>query len=608
MGRGTGPIRARTAPAYTRRVRCALLLAGFLATTLAACGREPVPARTETPAPPAARVVDPPRRAPEKSPETPASEAPAVLPPEQRPYVATRTLAGRVVDPKGRPVEGARVEFGGASALTGKDGAFRLDGLEAKNSTAQVTAPGFAIEQWVTWPGREDLVVTIRRIVRASGIVVQPDGTPAEGALVVHAGTTGADGRFEVDLLEGSDGIYAEWGTLPGCRVDDQAASGVVFLDVDPEHPDEDVRVVLDTRWSWIGARAVREDGSVVPAANVAVHVPGKARWWLANHDGTGSWSVPVPPGTEVALRAEVSERGVVTAKGVVRASTLPGAGAQADVVVRPVEIAKIDKPSEETTPERGSIEVTGSDARALERGALHLWIVGPGLDSLTNDRLSVARPSYVTGSVRPGRYVAELFPDARTAGAERWWIRHFDVKADTRERVVCDGIDPPRALRGRVVGPDGEPLAAVAMDVYGSSRFRSPDQGQTATDAAGRFEVMLPDADHCWVTAHRDGFAWGFVRVDPRTASETEIRLARGGTIEFHVADGDNVASRATIESPSGELRLSAEVEWVDGFQSIRNAPAGRWTLHEAGSQKPRTVTVDVRDGEKTAVKLDAE
>jgi len=592
-------------------VRRALLLAGCLAAALAACGRDesPTPVRavappsTPAPRPRESSVVESVARA-----DGPTADAAARLPPDQRPYVATRSLAGRVVDPQGRSVAGARVAFGGASTVTAKDGAFRLDGLEAKSAYAEVTAAGFAREQWSTWPGREDLVVTIRRVVRVRGTVVRTDGALVEGAEVEHSVRTGADGRFEVDLHEGRDGIYATWGPLPGCRDDDVAASGTTYLDVDPDHPPHDVRVVLDEAWSWIGARAVRADGAVAKDASIGVHVPGKSWWWYGPSEGAAGWAVPVPPGTEVELGAEIEERGVVTAKGSVRASTLPGAGAYVDVELHAVESPRVATKESAIEPERGSIAIDVSDARVVERGPLQAWIGGPDFRTVTHDVVSATRRSFVTGRVAPGSYVVVMYSSERTYGDERWWIRHIDVTPGATARLVCDAIESPAALRGRVVGPDDKPRGGAAVGVLERPWFRESPYAQTSTDAAGRFEVKLPDADHCWIAAHCDGFAWAFVRVGPHAASDAEIRLTRGGTIEFHIADGDFVASDPNIESPAGDLRFSAKVEWAGKFESILHVPAGRWTVRMDVTHKPRAVTVDVRDGETTVVKLDAE
>ncbi len=137
------------------------------------------------------------------------------------------TVAGRVFDGSRRPIAGAdvsssidekmRASLGrildtstGTSrdARTDADGRFEIGDVPACPGQVTVRATGYSLEAR-PMPDHTTLDLEIvlttpeepHAVVR--GIVLEPDGRPAEGALVSHGAaieTTGPDGRFEFDL------------------------------------------------------------------------------------------------------------------------------------------------------------------------------------------------------------------------------------------------------------------------------------------------------------------------------------------------------------------------------------------------------------------------
>jgi RNA polymerase sigma-70 factor (ECF subfamily) len=137
------------------------------------------------------------------------------------------TVAGRVLDESRRPIVGAdvwtsiddklRASMGaildtssGTSrdARTDAEGRFELGDLPACPGRLTVRSSGYALES-IEMPDHTtlDLEIVMKHpenphvIVR--GIVLEPDGRPADGALVSHGAaieTTGPDGRFEFDF------------------------------------------------------------------------------------------------------------------------------------------------------------------------------------------------------------------------------------------------------------------------------------------------------------------------------------------------------------------------------------------------------------------------
>lgn len=152
-------------------------------------------------------------------------------------------LTGRVLDPLGAPVQGARVLLSEGSAgflrgtaldaegaarlfdvsesTTDAQGRFRFEGVEATALRLAVRAAGYAPYDAIDIPRPSNAVLTdivLETGVRLSGRVVDADGRPAAGVEVlraveeqggmfrfgrqsVPAGLTAADGSFVVDVL-----------------------------------------------------------------------------------------------------------------------------------------------------------------------------------------------------------------------------------------------------------------------------------------------------------------------------------------------------------------------------------------------------------------------
>jgi protocatechuate 3,4-dioxygenase beta subunit len=156
---------------------------------------------------------------------------------------AESALTGRVLDPQGAPVAGARVLLGEGSAgflrgtaldakgasrffelqetATDAQGRFRFEGLEASALRLAVRASGFAPYDAVDIPRPSSAVladIVLESGVRLAGRVVDADGRPAAGVEVLRgvaessgpfrfggqsapATVTAADGSFVVDVL-----------------------------------------------------------------------------------------------------------------------------------------------------------------------------------------------------------------------------------------------------------------------------------------------------------------------------------------------------------------------------------------------------------------------
>lgn len=568
---------------------------------------------------------------------------------------AERTWGGVVTDRQGRPVAGARVESGERSAVTSADGAFLLTALPPKRADLVVTAPGFARRKLEAWPGREDLRIGLRREVRATGVVVHPDGRPAEGAKVNHVCTTGADGRFDVPIEEGRHNVFVMWGVLPGTR-DDVAAYGNVWRDVDPEHPPKDVRIVLDDLCSWVGVAVTHPDGRPYEGATVWYVYEDRKFAQTTGSTGVGTWAPSIPPGTEIELRVD-PRAGSGGPRVTMRARTLPGAGERVRVTLSdpppPVEfpVRVVDEAGNDV-PDVRFYDAAVDDggvvrARPGADGTVRVRVAGPGLVEQTfavavdpahpaEARLVLVRAGHVAVSVTDPAYASrdlllrvggaltsvergrsdianwDIAPgDARVLlysdddVVPAWW-RTVRVEPGGTTHVACDTVRAA-AVRGRVVDADGRPLGGVGIELRPSPAFgRRFDQGLTCTAADGTFELPPIDADVIHVAAFRDDLAPAWLRFEPHDGGVAELRMTAGGTILFRLAPEDFVGSDAKLEGVGRDILLWSDVDFDDaGRRVIEHAPPGRWRLKCTVSHEARESVVEVRAGETTVVDL---
>lgn len=115
-------------------------------------------------------------------------------------------LQGLVVDAEtGKPVSGAQVQAGGATAPTGADGRYRLQGVPA-GATVAIIAPGYArvqqaLGQTTSFDARLQSDVL-------TGLVTDQYSAAPIGGAQVKAGsataTTGADGRYRLEGVSGN--------------------------------------------------------------------------------------------------------------------------------------------------------------------------------------------------------------------------------------------------------------------------------------------------------------------------------------------------------------------------------------------------------------------
>lgn len=215
-------------------------------------------------------------------------------------------VTGRVLSPEDVPVAGAEVQaFGERSrpvAISGVDGVYRLEGVEAGERSLEATHPGyeFASRTLEVIPGENRLDLKLERDRRREirGRVLGPDGAAVAGARVLvpssSSAWSAADGSFV--LLE-RDGAHEVWADGEGWA----PAQAAVTVEGGPV---EGVEIRL-SRGGSIRGRLLGLDRELLAGATVEVALPPSALPRSAVDLQGGYRISELPPGTwEVTARA----------------------------------------------------------------------------------------------------------------------------------------------------------------------------------------------------------------------------------------------------------------------------------------------------------------
>jgi RNA polymerase sigma factor (sigma-70 family) len=482
---------------------------------------------------------------------------------------APGTMAGRVVDDGGRPVEGAVVLASvtledlaalrpptGDPARTGADGRFVLPGLEAGRYllTATRAGLGFAHSEVIALGAGQslrDLALTlIRTSAGLSGRVVDSGGGAIGGARVLarllerappvtFATVSDEEGRYRLELPLGN---YAFLSEAEGYA----AARYGLFLHIP---------MVRDFRLepaSRISGRVVAAGGPVAGAEVHALPVsPGEDNGGgvtFTGEDGAFSF-VDLDPGTYRLLA---------------RRGGLVGGGAEVAVTLAQEQAG--------LTLSLG----TGRTASGQVLGASGVPLAGAQVTTLED-----AAPATVTGA--DGRYTLQgLEPGvayvAATAAGYSPVRQRVDLGAGDVTGVTL-ALAAEASVTGRVVDEGGRPVPGAHLSV--SVRSEAGDRGGTVgrgddSDGQGRFRLdrLAPGALRITVT-HGPGIAdLGPLPIAAGETRQVEIVLSAGAEVTGLIRREDG--------SPAGGAHVYAN---VDGWQPTPAAaavagPDGRYRL----------------------------
>lgn len=501
---------------------------------------------------------------------------PPTAPPLRLRLTPGRRFIGRVLDPEGLPVAGARVTLDcqqaapgrrdllvghlvSKSATTATDGRFELDELPEGQGKLAIAAPGFVTAEGLAVslpqaPDEEKTVVLVRGAT-LEGQVATTAGEPVAGARVLAgpaASLSDADGLFRTDEVPlGPLVVEVAHPHYPRHRRRLEIEPGV-----------NRIEVVFEAGTSARG-RVVDEAGSPVPGAT-AVLEPlrrGEGISYQAVTDAEGAFLLE--PVTTGAYRLRASAQGYVEA-----------------AAAQPVRI--------EREPVEGLEVALGSG------GAIRGQILGLAADEISR---VVVHAEHEQGESRRAEVDAAGQYSLRSLRAGGWLVQAslLDGQRHARARVLLSpGAEESRDLRfgghltlsGRVLRDD-QPVVDAVVSVRG---HRLAVERSAATDHEGAFRLEDLDADTYWfglsqpseMLAHNE-------TIEMVTDREITIRLERetvAGTVRDAASEepvADAVVSLRHLAGAEGpEFLISGGTDAAGAFQLDR-VPPGRYRMQTA-------------------------
>jgi protocatechuate 3,4-dioxygenase beta subunit len=515
---------------------------------------------------------------------------PVTLPPRSRSPIRValsrgRTVSGRVLDPRQRPIPGATVkladgrpnssfetepQLGPFRAETDAGGRFQVPGLPAGLFELRIEGSELAPlrARLISVPQGEGPVdlgtFTLEGRTRISGWIVDPGGRPVEGAEIWvvpeesnsitlaerQAGpavVTGRDGHFEL-----RDRSLGDREKLRVCRKGFLPAE---FQAQDPAAGEPQVALTPSTR---IAGRVMNAGGEPLTGMTVSAS--------LSSETGI-DFVVPEPscPFDDTAI-TNAEGRFVLELKSPGHYDvTASGAGyllGEQDHLVPPEGLDGIELRLE------GGTVVSGHVSDPEGRAVAGVSIVLSGARSYSQAH-SDSRGDYLLEGVDPGDNMLEWeHPDFEAASQK------VEIP-DTPYRLNFTLPNPKSRLeaRGRVTDLDGVPIEGAIVD--GSAT-------RTATLADGSFAVRV-DKGSVTLFAEKEGFAVATldVKVENRSLDGLEIRLGHGLTLRGRVLGVNPAAvleSSISVTTYYGREILTP-LDFAGRFE-VHDLPSGEWIL----------------------------
>ena len=538
------------------------------------------------------------------------------------------SIAGRVLDPEGKPVAEARVVATSASepfpvvdprrdgVLTGADGTFQIPAVSAGTwrLTASHAAHGPATSAPITVDGaRAKTNVELKLEAGASikGKVVDTNGKPVESAEVRVVARGHLEWRARRQALTGADGTFVV-SALPRRAMDvvashETGASAIVAADLS-EKTAAEVTLTLDLQGVIEGVVVDKAGQPVGDAQVIASPV------WSGNTGDQLAWSVRGIQETVTDQGGAFRLTGMPTGDYKVRAGR-PGASEEMLSLATPV-IAK---------PGGAKLRLlVAGDGRVIGKVALpegkapgrfFIRIGDYGMPFSSEDgsfALPVAAGKH-TISISGLGFVEKRQPDVAVTEGK-----------DTDLGTIT--VTPGRSISGRVLDAGGTPVAkamvAAGALLTGSGKelyipSESPGAKSTETDKDGRFVLEGFNNGPMMVVAGKpDVGRSASIRIPPGPNSATlDLVLAPTTSLEGKIIrEGKPVGDVVIIANPIGAVGANFfTTTGADGTFALDAIAPGNYIVYPmfgGGGPRPKDIytrQVIVVPGKRTRVEIDA-
>lgn len=534
--------------------------------------------------------------------------------PQQVTLDPLRIVKGRVLESGSRsPLAGALVWMGGPPAVrSAADGTFAFpmrSGVHFGDLRLEAAAPGHVVRSASFREGQEP-VLLLSPAAEIHGSVTEAGGKPVAG---VEVSAIAADEQGDPDLRRdaktrtAADGSFHLSGLIPGrtyrlgvqraglapaVRLADAGAAAPVHIVLSPGarisgrvlddegHPVAGVRVVLSPTaegdldaWHAYLRRDLRSSQIATDAeGRFQVSEVSAGRFNLRmDREGflpaSRSVEIPDPPRDmdleEVTLEAEVVLEGLVTDE---HGKPLAGARVYSSLP----DPASVSPERWQQLLESGRSSQTGTDGRFLLGNLIrgHSYSLSAELDGYL--------PAKVSG-----------------------------IEAPTREPLRIE-LKPAPTLVGRVVGPDGRPVAMASVNARREGApVHMPPIASADADENGRFRLSFPAPGPVTLAAVAHGYRTkvisGIEVPAGGEAGPVEVSLEPGAVLEGRVLDergrpvpGAQVSVHST-GSLSGSTMMSDESTAADGRYRLEGLDFGPHVVSATAGDRTVRASVDI-------------
>lgn len=498
-------------------------------------------------------------------------------------------ISGRVVDPAGAPAGGARLvawlsgesperpeslrpclrEAGFASADA--EGRFTLEPLPPGWWSIRASATGWLPAEMERRKVRGDehlegVEIVLGQGAAVSGRVLSPDGSPVAGAQVQVLGD-----RSGPEALSGADGAYRLEGVATGERTVEATHPEYEFagrtFDVVPGENRLDLKLERDRRRE-IRGRILGQAGA--PVAGARVLGPSSSAWSAAD----GSFKLLERDGRhEVWAQAE----------GYAPAQTA-------------------------VTVEGGP--VSGIEVRLSRGGSLRGRLLGLDREDLASATVETALPPLLQrrNAVDPqgGWRMSGLPPGtwevtARSGG--RSVTERVELAPDQEEAVLDLDFPPVFEVSGRVLDPDGQPVADATVRLFTGGRAGTG--GWAFTRSNGSFRIEVEEGAYRGF-ALKEGYLSARleepVQVEAGPVEGLELMLGRGTALRGRILglEPGERAREIWAEGPGGAIRLG-ELDQEAQYAVFGLVP-GEWKVKASFEGREAAARLTIDEGQEEA------
>ncbi len=471
-------------------------------------------------------------------------------------FMAAR-IAGRVLDPFGKPLEGVTVTVSQApfafvtshSDKSAADGAFAVDGLRKGQWTVATRSPQHqptAVEVTLDdEEAREDLVIQLGRGSTIAGIVVDDRGVGVEGALVGSFRKQDMGGfviqRFaqEEAVKSGNDGRFVLGGFADEPATIRATLAGHAAATESGVKPGSGDLVLRMSRLATVTGTLLDADGKPIAGSAIKVRPQRPART-----------SSVIDEGSDVALEVTLGDP-------LDLADAAPAAGAFDDFM----------GPNGPQTGPDGSFHVEGVEPGAIEvaaKGKSHLPVVRRGLQVEPGQVLSGVALVAATGAAAVVKVVDE---DGQPVAGAKVTMRRPQQKGDGNVMVRSVAVSMDETNGFTVEGGQGR-VGSGVTDAQGFVRIGGMP--------AGPVELRAEHGDYAPAIA-------ATLNMPAQGEVEASLTLRTPGTAQLFVRDaaGNAAACDYVVRGPLGGQEPSRSRDGKsgpDGKAEVGALPAGEY------------------------------